>query len=144
VTTADLAARPLRKVTQSILWSAEHEAAGIYGDCLAAALASALDMELEAVPNFAAFTWWDAAVRLWLRGIGLDWRMVPLPIPEERSVVVGRSPRHTGMHAVVGEHGQIAWDPHPHRTGLTGASHSYVLEPWPDGDPSPCLLCGKQ
>jgi len=141
---AELSARPLRRVTQSILWSPENEASGIYGNCLQAAIASALDMELEAVPNFAAFTWWDPAARLWLRGQGRDWRMVPPPVPQQRSIVVGPSPRPTGLHAVVGEAGGIVWDPHPDRTGLTAIRHSYVLERWPvPGVSSGCVICGS-
>lgn len=135
--------RPLREVSQSILYSPENERAGIYGNCLQAALASALDMELEAVPNLASFASWEAAARLWLRGIGADWRMVPVPIPRERSIVVGQSPRSTGLHAVVGERGGVTWDPHPDRTGLTSVRCSYVLELWPsDGVPSACVICG--
>ena len=142
--TTAIAARPLREVTQSIPYSPGNEQAGIYGNCLQAALASALDMELEAVPNLAAFASWEAAARLWLRGIGADWRMVPLPVPRERSIIVGQSPRSTGLHAVVGERGGVTWDPHPDRTGLTSVRCSYVLEQWPaDGVPSSCVICGS-
>lgn len=140
----DVTAIPLRRVRQTILYSAERERAGIYGNCLQAALASALGMDLDAVPNFAAFTWWEPAARLWLRGVGADWRMTPPPVPAARSVVVGRSPRQTGDHAVVGEDGRVAWDPHPDGTGLTEVSRCYVLESWPAGVPSACVICGRR
>lgn len=132
---------PLSKVTQSLLYSPEAEARGIYGNCLQAAIASALGRELDAVPHFGAFTWWEPAARLWLRGQGLDWRMVP-GIPDGRSIVIGPTVRATGDHAVVGDDGMIAWDPHPSRTGLTEVKHSYLLETWPGETPSRCVCCG--
>lgn len=145
----DLASRPLRQVTQTILYDPAKEKAGIFGNCLQAALASAMDMELEAVPNFAAFAWWDVAARLWLRGKGADWRILGddwraagSPVPVARSIVVGPSPRHTGRHAVVGEGGTIAWDPHPDRTGLVEVQQCYLLEKWPTGGRSACVICG--
>ena len=133
---------PVREVTQTILYSPELNARGVYGNCLQAALASALDLDLDAVPHFGAFTWWDPAVRLWLRGRGLDWRITQ-GIPAGRSVVVGPTVRPTGLHAVVGDDSRVAWDPHPSRTGLTEVKHSYLLETWPGAEPSLCVCCGK-
>ena len=132
----------VREVTQSLLYSPEAEARGIYGNCLQAAIASALGLELDAVPHFGAFTWWEPAARLWLRGQSLDWRMVP-GIPEGRSIVIGPTVRATGIHAVVGDGGQVVWDPHPSRAGLTEVKHSYLLEAWPTGEPSRCVCCGN-
>jgi hypothetical protein len=80
-------------------------------------------------------------VRLWLRGRGLDWRQVD-GVPAGRSIVVGSTTRGTGEHAVVGDGGEIAWDPHPTRTGLTAVKRSYVLEAWPGPEPSRCVVCG--
>ena len=62
---------PIREVTQTVL--ADSDVPGLYGNCVQAALASALGLELEVVPHFAQFTWWDIAVRLWLRGRSMDW-----------------------------------------------------------------------
>jgi hypothetical protein len=132
---------PVREVTQSILYTPELNARGVYGNCLQAALAAALGLDLDAVPHVGAFTWWEPAARLWLRGRGLDWRMVA-GIPPGRSIVVGPTVRATGDHAVVGDDGEVAWDPHPSRAGLTSVKHSYVLEPWPAGEPSACVCCG--
>ena len=138
----DIPLPEIREVTQSILYSPEAEARGIYGNCLQAAIASALGMDLDAVPHFGAFTWWEPAARLWLRGHGLDWRTVP-GIPEGRSVVVGPTVRESGLHAVVGDGGRVAWDPHPSRAGLTEVRHSYLLETWPGEGPSRCVCCGE-
>lgn len=135
---------PLRivKTTQTILYSPENEARGIYGNCLQSAIASALGMDLDAVPHFAAYVWWEPAARLWLRGQCLDWRSVP-GIPAGRSIVIGPTVRGTGDHAVVGDSGEIVWDPHPSRAGLLEVKRSYLLEKWPNGEPSPCVCCGK-
>lgn len=132
---------PPAEVTQSILFSPELEARGVLGNCLQASVASALGLDLDAVPHFASYAWWDPAVRLWLRGRGLDWRQVE-GIPQGRSIVVGTTRRQTGDHAVVGDSGEIAWDPHPSRSGLVKVDRAYVLEPWPTGEPSRCVCCG--
>ena len=136
-----LLASPPAEVTQSILYSADLEARGVLGNCLQASIASALGLELDAVPHMAAFAWWEPAARLWLRGRGLDWRQVE-GIPPGRSIVVGSTSRRTGDHAVVGDSGEIAWDPHPSRAGLVKVDRAYVLERWPAGEPSACVCCG--
>lgn len=117
----------VREVTQTILYSPEAEARGVYGNCLQAAMASALDLDLDAVPHFAAFAAWSQAVTLWLAGRGLDWQRAD-GIPPGRSIVIGATNRGTWSHAVVGDSGHVAWDPHPSRAGLTGVSHAYALE----------------
>ena len=133
---------PPAEVTQSILFSPEAEARGVYGNCLQAALASALGLELDAVPHVGAFAWWVPATRLFLRGRQLDWRQVE-GIPQGRSIVVGPTVRGTGDHAVVGDGGEIAWDPHPSRAGLLEVKRAYVLERWPTGEPSACVCCHR-
>lgn len=139
---------PPREITQTILYNPDAEATGVYGNCLQAALASALGLELDAVPHFGAFTWWEAAVRLWLRGQCLDWRWVPVGrgLPDGRCVIVGHSPRQTGRHAVAGDEGRVVWDPHPSRAGLTEIQGAYELHRWPDGAPEDeaCVACSGQ
>lgn len=135
----------VREVTQTILFDRELNARGVYGNCLQAAVASALGLDLDAVPHFGAFTWWEPAARLWLRGRGLDWRMVQ-GIPQGRSIVVGPTVRAIGDHAVVGDDCKVAWDPHPSQAGLTSVKFSYLLEEWPKpgAGPSPCVCCGHK
>jgi hypothetical protein len=140
---------PVAGVTQTILYDPDLNERGVYGNCLQAAMASALGLDLAAVPHFGAFTWWDAAARLWLRGRSLDWSWQPVSrgLPEGRCVVVGVSPRRPGdRHAVVGDGGRIAWDPHPSRDGLTEIQGAYVLRRWPDGSPESdaCVCCAGQ
>lgn len=133
----------IAEVTQSILYDPELNARGVYGNCLQAAVASALGLDLDAVPHFGAFAWWNAAARLWLRGHGLDWRVTD-GIPPGRSIVIGSTTRGSGDHAVVGEGGEVAWDPHPSRTGLTEVKYSYAFETWPGEGPSACVCCGRE
>jgi hypothetical protein len=136
-------AGPVAEVTQSILYTPELNAKGVYGNCLQAAVAGALGLELDAVPHFGAFAWWPAAARLWLRGMGLDWRVTD-GIPAGRSVVAGTTTRGTGDHAVVGDDGKIAWDPHPSRAGLVTVKYAYAFEEWPGEGPSDCVTCGRE
>lgn len=138
----ELAAVPLAEVTQTILFTPAAERRGVYGNCLQSAIASALGLDLDAVPHFGSYAWWEPAVRLWLRGRGLDWRQVD-GIPAGRSITVGTTIRGTGDHAVVGDSGEVAWDPHPTRTGLTVVKRSYVLEEQPGPEPSCCVCCGR-
>lgn len=140
---------PVREVTQTILYDAELNARGVYGNCVQASVASALGLDLDAVPHFGAFAWWDAAARLWLRGRSLDWRWVPYSegLPDGRCIIVGGSPRlATDRHAVAGDEGRIVWDPHPSRDGLTGIQGAYVFTRWPgDSDADKrCVCCGDQ
>lgn len=136
-------ANPVSEVTQTILYTPELNARGVYGNCLQAAVAGALGLDLDAVPHFGAFAWFEPAARLWLRGRGLDWRTVP-GIPGGRSVVVGPTVRPSGLHAVVGQDGEVAWDPHPSRAGLTEVKYSYAFEVWPGEGPSACVCCGRE
>ena len=97
------------------------------GNCLAACLASLLEMPIAVVPN-AALIWRDgddedvtargwALVRDWLETLGLDiwnmgdgddWR------PEGYHLGIYLSPRLApATHIVVCEGSEIVWDPHP-------------------------------
>lgn len=120
--------------TQTILASPELEAKGVYGNCMQAAIATVLHKPIDAVPHIGAFTWWPGALRLWLRGEGLDYHIVDGPeIPQERAMLVGKSPRGYG-HAVVSEGGKIVWDPHPSRAGLIVVKGAYVIHEWDDSE----------
>ena len=127
-------------VTQTILYTPENEAAGVYGNCLQAAVATVLDMPLEAVPHFSQFLWWPHAMSLWAAGHGLKvCGERTSVIPDRLCVVGGKSPRGV-MHSVVGEHGAIAWDPHPSRAGLAEVRDAAWFEPGMSEDPQLVLL----
>jgi len=117
-------------VSQTIFASPELQAIGVYGNCMQAAIATVLNRPMDSVPHFGTFATWPQALRLWLRGEGLDYTYVEAPpIPVERAMLVGKSPRGY-THAVVSEGGQIVWDPHPSRDGLVTVTGGYVIHEW--------------
>lgn len=107
-------------VSQTILADPALNEIGVYGNCLQAAVATMLGLHLDAVPHFAAFEFYDEALRLWMRGRGLG--VVRQPVSEvpldDWCLIGGLSPRGV-KHVVVASEGHIYWDPHPSRAGLT-------------------------
>lgn len=104
------------------------------GNCLAACVASVLELPIEDVPNFRlAVNQW-VALQEWLAGRGLfairfrlgpdDDGFLPMPVPEVDCILVGDSPRNPVLHSVVGRASgyelAVAHDPHPDGTGLAG------------------------
>lgn len=136
--------RPIAEIdaglTQTILATPELVEQGVYGNCMQAAVATVLRKPMDAVPHFGAFAWWPGALRLWLRGEGLDYTVVKAPpIPQGRAMLCGRSPRGYA-HAVVSEGGEVVWDPHPSRAGLTVVTGAYVIHEWDPGDAVPTAV----
>jgi len=104
---------------------------GVPGDCLRAAVASLFSLPLEMVPHFVLFQDWEAALSIWLDQYGRHQqlrRVQTTVIPDERCLVYGKSPRGIS-HVVVGEHGAVAWDPHPSRAGLIAVAEVWLFEP---------------
>lgn len=128
--------------SQTILATPELVEQGVYGNCMQAAVATILRKPLDAVPHFGAFSYWPGALRLWLRGEGLDYTHVKAPpIPQERAMLCGQSPRGYA-HAVVSEGGAVVWDPHPSRDGLTTVTGAYLIHEWDTSDPTPTPVDG--
>lgn len=100
---------------------------GIPGDCLRTAVASLLDLPIEAVPHFLLFegAWFDA-VKLWCRHNGYI-----LATPEEQPngpcLAFGQSPRDV-YHAVVWADGACLHDPHPSRAGLIAPDAFWTID----------------
>lgn len=105
-----------------------------YGNCLQAALASVLDLQLEDVPHFvwltrdepAATAAWHHAMNQWLAAhFGLNvvyFRAGDEPgawKPTGYHLLSGTSPRGS-MHETVGLDGELAHDPHPAGGGVSG------------------------
>lgn len=91
---------------------------GIPGDCLRTAVASLLELPVEAVPHFALFDApgdWFEVFTMWLRGRGL--RIQPLAEPDQECLALGRSPRDVEHVVVWGPRG-LLHDPHPSRAGI--------------------------
>lgn len=115
---------------------------GVGGDCIAAALASIFEVELEEAldpycfgPN-PTITELDA-INIWLapRGIFLTWvRPGSLwLVGETWHLMSGKSPRGLFNHVVVACGGQMKHDPHPSGEGLENVTHwgiFVVSEPW--------------
>jgi hypothetical protein len=110
------------------VWQSETELGR--GDCLAACVASILELPIEAVPNFRLMPDQWGALQDWLGGRGLfAVRVVAepecvYPVPDVDCILVGDSPRNPVLHAVVGRASGREWamthDPHPDGTGIAG------------------------
>ena len=128
-----------RRATQTIFADDEQRGDGVYGNCLQAAVASLLDLPLDAVPHFSQFVWWDKALELWARGRGLTPISVTVDDPvalewPDNCIVYGQSPR--GISHAVAIIGGEWWDPHPSRSGLTSYQQVVTLESWPNREES--------
>jgi hypothetical protein len=129
VLAAGLDAPRIRHVTQTILVGNPD---GVPGNCVQAAVASLLDLDLDAVPHFAASDAWLEYLVYWsaLRG----W-MVLRHNPGWRprmAIASGPSPRGV-QHAVVMLDGEIVWDPHPSHDGILRVTDIWEFRP---GDPT--------
>jgi hypothetical protein len=92
------------------------------GNCMAACIASILELPLEGMPNYHSDgdawyhdwqTWLERYnVQLLTFADGGDW------LPTGYSILSGQSPRHDKNHAVVCFNGEIVHDPHPDGTGV--------------------------
>jgi hypothetical protein len=94
------------------------------GNCLQAAVASVLELPLDAVPNYmdGPQNHWDVLYAFLAR---YDLQPLAIPYNDKFSplgyyIIQGWSPRGDYHHAVVARNGVIAHDPHPDHTGLRG------------------------
>ena len=116
-------------VDQTIL-SSESEK----GNCLAACVASILEIPLEDVPNFVGETSWFSALRKFVLIHGYHlFELSPnysLPVYH---LMIGPGPRSRDgkqiHHSVVGKEGSIIHDPHPSRAGLLEVEYFLVFLP---------------
>lgn len=118
-----------------------------HGDCQRAVIASLLDLPISEVPHFlqeASGEPWDYwnSLQSFLNSKGYAWLVVPAKLNggfygdgshDIYHEISGPSPRGNGVtHAVVGLNGQIAFDPHPDKTGLIGDplewNHGYLVK----------------
>lgn len=94
------------------------------GNCLAACVASILELPIEQVPNFCGdFEEWILALHNWLKPMGLGVVFVKLdlcPSPDHlkenflKGYTIGGVTGARGIkHAVVLHDGQVIHDPHP-------------------------------
>jgi hypothetical protein len=121
----------IRHVTQTILAGNPD---GIPGNCVQAAVASLLDMDLGDVPHFAVIGGWLEWLCTWA---ALNGWLILRHNPGYRArmaIASGPSPRGV-QHAVVMLDGGIAWDPHPSRDGLVSVSDIWEFSRADPADP---------
>lgn len=113
----------MRPVYQTIFGNKE-------GNCLAACIASILEVDIDRVPNFHGKDWAQQWCE-WLRPHGLFmWRIdvaEGIVIPPGYSILSGQSPRaealgETWLHATVAFDGETVHDPHPDGGGVLSKS----------------------
>lgn len=111
---------PFTRVTQTHNSPGPARLGDVPGNCMQAAVASALCLPLESVPHFVLFGGsWEQALRLWADWVGLTVNRVDTrEIPDGVSVLLGITRRSPTHHAVVGFDGAQVWDPHPSGEGL--------------------------
>lgn len=114
----------MAEVTQTIL---HDDPQGRIGNCLQAAIASALDLPLDQVPHFAEHPHWQREMANWALGHGYTVLYSPTVDGIPLGVAYGPSPR-APSHAVVVRDGVIVWDPHPPRAGILSVTG--VFEFW--------------
>lgn len=114
----------MREVTQTIL---HDQIPGVPGNCLQAAVASLLDLDLDDVPHFIEHTGWLQYLADWARDRG--YLIIARPPESVRmGIAYGPSPRGV-QHAVVWLDGRVAFDPHPSRAGLLSINEAMSWEP---------------
>lgn len=114
----------MREVTQTIL---ADQIPGVPGNCLQAAVASLLDLDLDDVPHFITHDDWLRHLADWgrERGYLIVYRQPDASVP--MGIAYGPSVRGV-HHAVVMVDGAIVWDPHPARAGLLSVSGVFAFE----------------
>lgn len=115
----------MHQVTQSIL---HDDPSGRPGNCLQAAVASLLDLQLDDVPHFIEHEDWLERFAAFCNAHGFQplYRRPDVHVPY--GMAWGPSPRGV-RHAVVWVNGQMAWDPHPTREGLLKVTELIEFEP---------------
>lgn len=113
-----------------------HDDPARQGNCLSAAVASFLHVDLEEVPHFAEYApddkdaWWHFLLGF-MAGHGYwcyDLPSVHEAEPGEWLFVMGPSPRGV-MHQVIYRDGELFHDPHPSRAGVTEVKEVLVWRP---------------
>jgi len=117
----------VREVTQTIL---HDDPSGRPGNCLQAATASLLELDLDEVPHFVLHTDWLERLAAFCRSHGHQIRMLAPATYVAYGMAWGPAERGV-RHAVCWADGRMAWDPHPSRAGLLGVTDLIAFEPEP-------------
>jgi hypothetical protein len=109
------------------------------GNCLAACVASLLELPIEEVPNFCAAEQWLEGYISFLREHGCDLvsnRYFPDgPFPEDLGsgigglfIAAGQSPLGVNHAVIIDGRGNLIHDPHPSRAGVCRVVEVDVIE----------------
>lgn len=97
---------------------------GVKGNCMAACVASILELSIDDVPNYHGYNWWNRWIA-WGRRQGINFtcywidEMKDVWCPVSFWIAGPDSPRLKKpdgtpiKHAVVVNKGKLVWDPHP-------------------------------
>ncbi|MHA6764706.1 hypothetical protein [Streptacidiphilus sp. PAMC 29251] len=111
----------MAEITQTIMVG---DPQGRIGNCLQAAVASLLDLDLDDVPHFAEHDDWLNRMVDWANARG--WKVQQRPPAAIVPIGIAYGPSVRGVtHAVVFSFGDQVWDPHPSRAGLLSISGIY-------------------
>lgn len=114
----------MRQVTQTITVG---DGSGLPGNCLQAAVASLLELDLAVVPHFALYDDWLERLVAFGTAHGFEVRYRPATEPAVFGLAFGQSPRGV-FHAITVVDGET-WDPHPSRDGLTSVANYVAWTP---------------
>lgn len=90
------------------------------GNCMAACVASILEIPLDHVPNFAQYENWVDILTTWFFTQKYVVEVDDKPRQDLYSLVGGPSPRGSWGHAVVFYGDEMVHDPHPSGDGIVG------------------------
>lgn len=102
---------------------------GRVGNCLQAAVASILELNLNEVPHFVSDPRddWRENMIEWLKTKGYGFfGTYSLFYESGYCIACGMSPRGV-VHAVIYLNGELAHDPHPSRSGIEKADYYYII-----------------
>lgn len=109
-----------------------------HGNCLAASLASILEISIDDIPEFEEMgcEWWQSMLD-WLFSLGFELLQCDKEIVlRGYYLAMGKSPRGDFNHQVVYYNGKMIHDPHPSKNGIVNIKEILVLLPL---NPAKCL-----
>lgn len=106
------------------------------GNCMAAAIASLLELPLSDVPNFEDMGMttpksdrWFESLKDWLFELGFELLIWDQPVVLKGYYLVGGKSDRGFEHQVVYKNGKMIHDPHPDKTGILTFTDQWALLP---------------
>jgi hypothetical protein len=123
----------MKTIEQRRLFSKEN---GTHGDCMQCCVAMLLGLEYQQVPDFISQEFfWDSFYGF-IRGKGFEPKersfLRMKECPTEFCIMTGETVRteKTGVkHSVIYRNGELFFDPHPSKAGLSKPEEYFFLEP---------------